>query len=134
MALKPLHEFFEISDEDAAEYLGAQDPSEGQRKALTRLSRSAVENVSLHLNREFAEELPVPAGIEEACYRMMAELYEGTPAAGSEAERHIKSVTVDDIRYEYEASKASAATIATGDAMSPPVRSLLRPYRYSPGP
>ncbi len=133
MALKPVAELIGITVADAAEYLGVDGPTAGQETALQRLSRSAVEHVSLYLNRGFPEELPVPAAIEEACFRMLADLYEGAPKPGSEAERHIKSVSVDSVRYEYEASQKSTITFGADGSMSPPVLSLLRPYRFPPG-
>lgn len=133
MAEKPIAELIEITAVDAAEYLGVDGPTAGQEAALERLSRSAVEHVSLHLNRGFPEELPVPAAIEEACYRMMADLYEGAPKPGSGAGRHIKSVSVDSVRYEYEAARNSTITFGADGSMSPPVLSLLRPYRFPPG-
>lgn len=121
-----------ITAEDAADYVGVTDPSVGQTKALTRLGRAAVENVGLYLNRDFVVdgvEMPVPAAVEEACYRMLADLYEGTPASDSPAAKHLASVKVDDVTLSYQRREVNSVD----NTVSGPVLALLKPYRLGPG-
>ena len=118
-----------IHIDEAAEYVGIAEPTAGQRIALARLCRSAVEHVGLYLNRDFAGEA-VPAAVEQACVRMMASLYEGEPKKGSGAaaqRRRVKRESVGRASVEYEVETA------TRSGLPPDVERLVSSYRRPPG-